>query len=109
MARRTIVIWDILLPTEQEAKQLPGSVLTTRNPRLQKEYMGTRKTKITVHGVPVDISEDRMGTAFSKFGKVEEVKALLGKSGIATDVELQVTLTRTNPISCCAERRKCGS
>lgn len=58
LARRTNVIWDILLPTEQEAKQLAGSVLTTRNLRLQTEYIGTRKTKITVHGVPVDISED---------------------------------------------------
>lgn len=64
-------------------------MLTTRNLRLQTEYMGTRRTKITVHGMPVDISEDLMGVFFSKFGKVEEVKALLGKSGIPTvDVEL---------------------
>lgn len=66
LARRTFVIWDILLPTEQDAKQLVGSVLTARNLRLQKEYMGTRKTKITVHGVHVDILEDRMGAFFSE-------------------------------------------
>lgn len=70
---------------------MAGSILTNKNQRLQTEYMGSHKTKITVHGVPVDISEDRMGAFFSKFGKVEEVKALLGKPGIATgDVELQV-------------------
>lgn len=80
---------------KKDAKQL-GSILTTKNLRLQTEYMGTRRIKITVLRVPVDISEDRRG-AFSKFSKVEEVMALLGKPGIATGyVELQVTLTRVN-------------
>lgn len=61
--------------------------------------------------LPVDISADRMGASFTKFGKVEEVKALLGKSGIATgDVELQVALTRTNFRQiCCIEKEECLS
>lgn len=29
--------------------------------RLQSEYMGTRKIKVTLHGVPMDITEDRFG------------------------------------------------
>lgn len=58
LVRRTNAIWDILLPTVQDAKQMAGSVLTTKNLRLQTEYMGTRRTRITVRGVPVDISED---------------------------------------------------
>lgn len=45
--------------------------------------------------MPVDISDDRMTAFFSKFGKMEEVKRIIEKSGITTsDVELQVTLPR---------------
>lgn len=47
---------------------------------------GTRKTKITVHGVPVDISEDCVcgGPFFAKYGQVEDVTAVTSKSSIAT-------------------------
>lgn len=47
--------------TVEEAKMLAGSTLTTKSVSLQTEYMATRRTKITVHGVPVDISGGRMG------------------------------------------------
>lgn len=57
--------------------------------------MGTRKTKVRVYGIPVDITEDRMGTFFSQYEQVEEVSAVISKAGIATrDFVLQVTLTR---------------
>lgn len=56
--------------------------------------MGTRKTQITVHGVPVDIPEERMGAFFAKYGQVQEVSAVRSKAGIATgDIVLQVVLT----------------
>lgn len=84
LARRTTALWDILLGTEQEAKQLAGSVLSTASIRLQTEYMGTRRTKIIVHGVPVDICEDRMEAFFAKFGQIEEVNTPTSKAGIAT-------------------------
>lgn len=45
-------------------------------------FMGSRRTKITIHGVPVDIYEDRIGAFFSKFGEVEQVNAFIEKSGI---------------------------
>lgn len=48
------------------------------------EYMGTRKTRFTVHGVPVDISEDCVGAFFAKYGQVEGVNAVTSKSSIAT-------------------------
>lgn len=55
------------------------------------------RTKVTVHGVSVDIAEDRMGTFFTQYGKVEEVSAVISKAGIVTsDTLLQVTLTRKN-------------
>lgn len=59
LARRLNALWDILLPTEQEAKQFAGSILTAKSVHFQTEYMSTRKTKVTMlQGVPVDISED---------------------------------------------------
>lgn len=74
---------------------MAGSTLVTKSVRLQTEYLGTRMTKVTVHGVPVDISGDRLGTFFSQYGYVEEVSAITGKTGIATgEFVLQVTLTR---------------
>lgn len=58
LTRRSNAMWHILLTTEQEARQLAGSVLTTKNVRLQTEYMSTRATKITVHGYPMDSNGD---------------------------------------------------
>lgn len=52
LARRSNALWDILLADEEEAKKLAGSILMTKNVRMQTEYMGTRKTRVTVHGVP---------------------------------------------------------
>lgn len=43
------------------AKELAGTILTTKLVGIQTEYMGTLKTKITLPGVPMDISEDPLG------------------------------------------------
>lgn len=104
-------MWDILLATEGEAKKLSGSILTTKSVRFQTEYIGTRRTKITIHGVPVDISEDKAGAFFSHYRQVEEVSAVVSKASIATgDFVLQVTLTCQNfgvipNVLMCRERR----
>lgn len=58
--------------------------------------MGTRRT-VTVHGVPIDISEDRLGAFFAHYGKVEKVTGVISKAGIATgDIVLEITLTCQN-------------
>lgn len=68
---------------EQQARELAKSVLDTENIRLQTEYMGTCRTRITV-------CEDQMGAFFSKYSQVEDMKAIIIKFGIATgDMELQ--------------------
>lgn len=59
-------MWDILLATEQESKQLAGSILMAKSVRLLTEYMGTHKTRITVHGVSAGICENRMEAFFAK-------------------------------------------
>lgn len=94
LARSSNSMWD-LLSSKQEAKQLAGSILSTYSLQLQTEYMRTRNTNITIHGVPVDISENRIGAFFAKFSQVDKVSAVRSKSGIATrDIILQVVLTR---------------
>ncbi|CAE1242006.1 unnamed protein product [Acanthosepion pharaonis] len=78
-------------------RRLAGSILSTKSVRLQTEYLGTRKTKVILHGGPLFISLDHLGFFFSKFGEVASVSAVKSKAGIATeDVEVIVTVTRKN-------------
>lgn len=44
--------------------------------------------------MPADISEDRMGFFFAKYGQVDEVGVVMSKSSIGTvNIVFQVTLT----------------
>lgn len=95
LASRSNAMWVILLASEEEAKQLSGSILMAESVRLLTEYIGTRRIRITVYGVPVDIREYRMETFYAKYRQVDEVSAVINKSGIATgDIVFQVTMTR---------------
>lgn len=69
--RRTFynVIWGIIRQTEDAAKSLVGSILMTKIVRLHTEYIAARKVKMTLHGVPIDISEDIWVFLFSQFGE----------------------------------------
>lgn len=66
LSKRSNTMWDILLATEDKAKRLAGNIgrLTTKSVRLQSECMDTRKTRITLYGVPVVISDDHVGAFF---------------------------------------------
>ncbi|CAE1280356.1 unnamed protein product [Acanthosepion pharaonis] len=79
---------------EEAAKQLAGTTLTTTSVHLQTEYMGTRRTKVTVHGVLVAINRDQLGDIFARYSEVEDILATISKAGIATgDFFIQVILT----------------
>lgn len=54
---RPNVIWDILLATKDESKQIAGNILMTKALWLQTEYMGTHRTRISLLWVPMDITE----------------------------------------------------
>lgn len=69
LVRKSNALCDILLTTEQEAKQLAGSILTAKWVHFQTEYMRTRKTKVTIQEAPVDISKDLMGMFFAQYGR----------------------------------------
>lgn len=54
--------------------------------------MGTRKTKVTLHGILLYISEDHLGFFFSQFGEVADVSSIKSKAVIGTgDVETLLT------------------
>lgn len=79
----------------EKGEEVGGCTLAMKSVRLQAKYLGTRRTKITIHGVPVDISGDRLGAFFVQYGGVEQVSASVSKVGLATgDIVLHVTLTR---------------
>lgn len=79
---------------EEATKTLARSILTTKMLRLQMEYMGTRKTHITLHAVPMYIIEEHLGAFFSSYGSVVRVSSIKSKSGITIiDFEVLVTLT----------------
>lgn len=88
-------MWDILMATEEAARTLAGNTLTTKTMWLQSEYIGTQKTRITLHGVPTYITEDHLGAFFTDYGPVDGVSSIKDKSDIATSgFEVLVTLSQ---------------
>lgn len=92
LARRSNAIWNVLVETENAAEPL-----ITKSVRLQMEYMGTRRTKVTLHREPLYITENHFGFFFAKFREVVDISSVKSKVGIATgDFEVTVTLTKKN-------------
>lgn len=80
--------------SEEEAKSLSGSILTTKVVRLQSEHIGTRKTLVILHGVPMYISEDHLEASMVKYGSIEEVSSVKSQVGISTsDFQVMVTMS----------------
>lgn len=78
--------------------------------RMQTEYLGTRKTRFILHGVPFHIEEDYLGAFFARYRQVSEVERTRSRVGIVTvGVALLITLTRKSfsdiPMSCCVADR----
>ena len=71
--RRSFVTWDVLLPNEELATKLAGGNITSKYFRLQPEYMGKRKIKITVCNVPIQLNKEVLTAYLSGYGDIEEV------------------------------------
>lgn len=84
LARSSNAMWDILLTNEEEAKRLAGIVLTTRSVRLQTDYMGLQKIRMILQGVPMNLTEERLGTSPSS-ARSRMSPPLKPKTGIATE------------------------
>ena len=71
--RRSFATWDVLLPNEELATKLAGGNITSKYFRLQPEYMGKRKIKITVCNVPIQLNVEVLAAYLSGCGYIEEV------------------------------------
>ena len=74
--------YDLLLESEEKARDAASKVHRTKNFKMEPMYMGRRHTSLTVYNVPVDISRDCLGAFFSQYGDVESVTAGRLKSGV---------------------------
>ena len=82
--RRSFATWDILLPSQELATKLASNnSINTKQYRLQPEYMGRRRIKVTVCNVPIQLSGDVLAAFLSDYGDVEEFTTMKSPSGTA--------------------------
>ena len=81
--RRSFATWDVLLPTEELAKKLAGDNITSKYFRLQPEYLGRRRIKITVCNVPIELNEEVLAAFLSSYGDIEDAAKAKSPSGTA--------------------------
>ena len=93
--RKSFAIWDVLLPTEQQAAKTAEKDIITKHFRLQHEYQGTRRLRVTVCNVPAIITGEVLAAYLSAFGQVEEFNLLRSPAGTAYgDYAFRLCLTR---------------
>ena len=93
--RKSFATWDVLLPTEKQAAKAAESDITTKHFRLQPEYQGTRRLRVTVCNVPAIITGEVLAAYLSAYGNVEEFNLLRSPAGTAYgDYAFRLCLTR---------------
>ena len=93
--RKSFATWDVLLPTEQQAAKTAEKDIITKHFRLQPEYQGTRRLRVTVCNVPAIITGEVLAAYFSAYGQVEDFNLLRSPAGTAYgDYAFRLCLTR---------------
>ena len=93
--RKSFATWDVLLPTEEQAAKLAANNITTKYFRLEPEYRGTRKLRVTICNVPAHITGEVLAAYLSSYGQVEEYNLLRSPAGTAYgDYAFRLCLTR---------------
>ena len=94
--RKSFATWDVLLPTEQQAAKTAEKDIITKHFRLQPEYKGTRRLRVTVCNVPAIITGGGVLAAYlSAYGQVEDFNLLRSPAGTAYgDYAFRLCLTR---------------
>ena len=82
--RKSFATWDVLLPSEEQAAKAAERDIITKNFRLQPEYKGTRRLRVTVCNVPAIITGEVLAVYLSGFGQVEEFNLLRSPAGQPT-------------------------
>ena len=81
--RRSFDTWDVLLPSEEIAKKLATKNITTKYFRLQPEYRGKRRIKVTVCNVSMLLNGDVLASYISSYGGVEDYTLITSAHGTA--------------------------
>ena len=93
--RKSFATWDVLLPTEEQAAKAAANNIVTKHFRLQPEYRGTRRLRVTVSNVPAVITGEVLAAYLSAFGQVEEFNLLRSPAGTAYgEYAFRLCLTR---------------
>ena len=93
--RKSFATWDVLLPTEEQAAKAAANNITTKHFRLQPEYRGTRRLRVTVCNVPAVITGECLAAYLNAYGQVEEINLLRSPTGTAYgDYTFRLCLTR---------------
>ena len=71
------------MPTKEQAAKIAANNISTKFFRLQPEYMGTRRIRVTVCNVPAIITGEVLASFLSSYGRVEEVNLLRSSAGTA--------------------------
>ena len=82
IAKSDYANYDLLLESEEKARDAASKVHRSKNFKMEPMYMGRRHTSLTIYNVPVDISRDCLGAFFSQYGDVESVTAGRLKCGV---------------------------
>lgn len=67
LARISNAMWGSVLANEDQTSSLAGSILSTKSVKMQTEYFGTRRARITLHGVSMDITEFHLAAFFARY------------------------------------------
>ena len=93
--RKSFATWDVLLPTEKQAAKTAETDIITKHFRLQPEYKGTRRLRVTVCNVLAIITGEVLAAYLSAYGHVEEFSLLRSPAGTAYgDYAFRLCLTR---------------
>ena len=93
--RKSFATWDVLLPTEDQAAKLAANNISTKYFRLQPEYRGTRRLRVTICNVPAHITGEVLAAYLSSYGQVEDFNLLRSPAGTAYgDYAFRLCLTR---------------
>ena len=81
--RRSFATWDVLLPSQELAAKLAGESINSKFFRLQPEYMGRRRIRITVCNVPIELNEEVLAAYLCEYGDIENITKAKSSSGTA--------------------------
>ena len=81
--RRSFATWDVLLSSQELVAKLAGESINSKFFRLQPEYMGRRRIRVTVCNVPIELNEEVLAAYLCKHGEIENIIKAKSSTGTA--------------------------